>query len=39
VIVGAAVAQAWEEFQRDPSGFAAYEASALRVLREKLLKA
>ena len=38
-MVGAVVAQAWEAFQRDPSGFAGYEASALRALKVGLLKA
>lgn len=36
-IVGDAVAQAWEAFQRDAVTFAAYEASAVQALRSKLV--
>jgi hypothetical protein len=35
--VSAAVAQAWEAFQRDAAKFAAYEAVAIRALRDKLM--
>ena len=36
-IVSAAIDQAWEAFQRDPAGFAAYESTALQALRRKLI--
>jgi hypothetical protein len=35
-IVGRAIAQAWEAFQRDAAAFAAYETSAIKALRSKL---
>jgi hypothetical protein len=35
-IVGGAVSQAWEAFQRDAATFAAYEATAVQELRKKL---
>jgi len=35
-IVGGAVSQAWDEFQRDAAAFAAYEATAIQALRSKL---
>lgn len=37
VFVGAAVAQAWEAFQRDAANFAVYEDAAIRALRSKLV--
>jgi hypothetical protein len=36
-IVGTAIAQAWEAFQRDAATFAAYEASAIQALRSRLM--
>jgi hypothetical protein len=35
-VVGGAIAQAWEAFQRDAGTFPAYEASAIKALRSKL---
>jgi hypothetical protein len=35
-IVGGAVSQAWEAFQRDAATFAAYEATAIQALKGKL---
>jgi hypothetical protein len=37
-IVGAAIAQAWQAFEKDPSGFSTYEAAAIQTLRGKLMK-
>ncbi len=38
-IVGGAVRQAWDAFERDAASFAAYEASAIQGLRSKLATA
>jgi hypothetical protein len=35
-IVGGAIAQAWEAFQRDAAAFGAYECSAIQALKSKL---
>jgi hypothetical protein len=35
-IVGGAIAQAWEAFERDPATFAEHEVSAVQALRKKL---
>jgi hypothetical protein len=36
-IVGGAIAQAWQAFQKDAASFAAYEAAAIQALRSKLV--
>ena len=36
-IVGGAIAQAWEAFQKDAANFAAYEVTAIEALRKKLI--
>jgi hypothetical protein len=36
-IVGGAIAQAWQAFQRDAATFPTYEATAIQELRKKLV--